>query len=59
LSRGNGSPFLPYLMAGIGYPGLFLVTLFFVWRFLASMNARPAMPLIARNGSNHIAEPAE
>lgn len=35
-----GSAFFPYLLAGIGYPGLFLVTLLFVWRFLRSLDAR-------------------
>jgi len=38
--RVDGDPTLPYLLAGIGYPGLMLVTLLFVWRFLASMEAR-------------------
>lgn len=38
--RVDGDPTLPYLLAGVGYPGLLLVTLFFVWRFLASMEAR-------------------
>ena len=38
--RVDGDPTLPYLLAGIGYPGLLLVTLLFVWRFLASMEAR-------------------
>jgi nitric oxide reductase subunit B len=27
-------------MASIGYPGLFLITLLFVWRFLSSLEAR-------------------
>lgn len=36
----QGSALFPYLMAGIGYPGLLLVTLFFVWRFLSSLEAR-------------------
>jgi nitric oxide reductase subunit B len=27
-------------MASIGYPGLLLVTLLFVWRFLSSLEAR-------------------
>jgi nitric oxide reductase subunit B len=31
---------VPYTLASIGYPGLLLVTLFFVWRFLASLEAR-------------------
>ncbi|GIK97615.1 MAG: hypothetical protein BroJett029_18240 [Alphaproteobacteria bacterium] len=35
-----GDAMLPYLMAGVGYPGLFLVTLLFVWRFLSSLAAR-------------------
>ncbi len=38
--RVHGNPTLPWLLAGIGYPGLFLVTLLFVWRFLASLEAR-------------------
>ncbi len=38
--RVQGDPTIPYVLAGIGYPGLFLVTLLFVWRFLASMEAR-------------------
>lgn len=42
--RVQGDPTLPYLLAGIGYPGLLLVTLLFVWRFLASMEARAALP---------------
>ena len=37
-----GDPTLPYLLAGVGYPGLFLTTLGFVWRFLASLEARAA-----------------
>jgi len=36
----QGDAVLPYLMAGIGYPGLLAVTLFFVWRFLRSLEAR-------------------
>ena len=35
-----GNAMLPYLLAGVGYPGLLLVTLLFVWRFLASLDAR-------------------
>ena len=31
---------LPYVTAGVGYPGLLLTTLFFVWRFLRSLEAR-------------------
>jgi nitric oxide reductase subunit B len=56
---GAGSPFFPYLMAAIGYPGLFLVTLFFVWRFLSSLNARTVVPVSARNSPPLAAEPAE
>jgi nitric oxide reductase subunit B len=35
-----GDPTLPYLLAGVGYPGLFLMTLAFVSRFLASLEER-------------------
>lgn len=38
--RVHGDPTLPYVLAGIGYPGLFLTTILFVWRFIASMEAR-------------------
>jgi len=38
--RVDGDPTLPYLLAGVGYPGLLLVTLLFVWRFLASLETR-------------------
>ncbi|MBL0142493.1 MAG: cbb3-type cytochrome c oxidase subunit I [Betaproteobacteria bacterium] len=41
--RVDGDPTLPYLLAGVGYPGLLLVTLGFVWRFLASMEARASV----------------
>jgi len=41
--RVEGDPTLPYLLAGVGYPGLLLVTLLFVWRFLASMEARASV----------------
>ena len=41
--RVDGDPTLPYLLAGVGYPGLLLVTMLFVWRFLASMEARMAV----------------
>ena len=41
--RVDGDPTLPYLLAGVGYPGLLLVTLGFVWRFLASLGARTAV----------------
>lgn len=38
--RVDGDPSLPYLLAAVGYPGLFLVTLGFVSRFTASLGAR-------------------
>lgn len=34
----------PYLLAGVGYTGLLLITLLFVWRFLASREARTRAP---------------
>jgi nitric oxide reductase subunit B len=40
--RVDGDPSLPYLLAWVGYTGLLLVTLLFVWRFLASMEGRVA-----------------
>ncbi|WP_246120747.1 cbb3-type cytochrome c oxidase subunit I [Luteimonas granuli] len=40
-----GNPTLPYVMASVGYPGLLLVTLLFVWRFLASMESRASEPV--------------
>ena len=36
----SGDAMFPYLMGGVGYSGLFLVTLLFVWRFLSSLEAR-------------------
>ncbi len=39
-SVARGNPTVPYIMAWTGYPGLLLVTLLFVWRFLASLAAR-------------------
>lgn len=39
-----GDATLPYLLASIGYPGLLLVTLLFVWRFLASLGMRVHEP---------------
>ena len=36
----EGSMMLPYLMGGVGYTGLLLVTLGFVMRFLRSLEAR-------------------
>jgi len=40
----NGDPLLPYFMAGVGYTGLLMVTLLFVWRFISSLTARSASP---------------
>ena len=42
----QGSALFPYLMGGIGYPGLLLVTLFFVRRFLRSLEARGRVSLV-------------
>ncbi|MEO7067931.1 MAG: cbb3-type cytochrome c oxidase subunit I, partial [Rhodanobacter sp.] len=38
--RVDGNPTLPYLLAGVGYVGMLSVTIGFVWRFLASLEAR-------------------
>ncbi|MBV2234965.1 MAG: cbb3-type cytochrome c oxidase subunit I [Sterolibacterium sp.] len=48
----SGDPTLPYLLAGLGYPGLLLTTLLLVWRFLASLAARGRLqlPLSAHAG---------
>jgi len=46
----EGSALIPYVMGGVGYPGLLLVTLFFVRRFLRSLEARghaKAAPLVS------------
>lgn len=40
----QGNALFLYLMAAIGYPGLLLVTLFFVWRFVSSLQARSWPP---------------
>lgn len=40
----QGNATFPYLMAGVGYPGLLSVTLLFVWRFLSSLAARSRVP---------------
>jgi nitric oxide reductase subunit B len=45
--RVDGDPSLPYLLAWVGYTGLLLVTLLFVWRFLASMEGRVAEAEVA------------
>lgn len=36
----SGSPIFPDLLSAIDYPGLFVMTLFSVWQFLASLNVR-------------------
>ena len=41
-----GNATLPYVLAGVGYPGLLLVTLLFVWRFLASLESRAREPVV-------------
>lgn len=38
-----GDPTVPYVAAAIGYPGLFLATTLFVWRFIASITVRSAI----------------
>ncbi len=38
--RVEGNPTPPYRLAGVGYTGSLLVTIGFVWRFLASLEAR-------------------
>ncbi|HRO26528.1 MAG TPA: cbb3-type cytochrome c oxidase subunit I, partial [Luteimonas sp.] len=50
-----GDPTLPFVMAWIGYPGLLLVTLLFVWRFLASLESRAGVPVA---GIDILPEPA-
>ncbi len=57
--RVEGDPTLPYLLAGVGYPGLLLVTLAFVWRFLASLEARISTPLATSNASTGIPVPTQ
>ncbi len=42
--RIEGDPSLPYLLSGVGYLGLFLVTLGFVVRFTMSLDARLRAP---------------
>ncbi len=37
-----GDPTIPYTLAGLGYSGLLLVTLCFIWRFQAALEARRA-----------------
>lgn len=52
-----GDPTLPYLLAWIGYPGLLLVTLLFVRRFLASLEARVSNPANATKVALSVLEP--
>lgn len=55
-----GDPTLPYLAAGVGYPGLLIVTLLFVWRFLASLEAREqASEAAMQRGPQPLASPAD
>lgn len=48
--RVDGNPGLPYLLSWVGYAGLLLTTVLFVWRFLASLEGRMA-------GAAHAREP--
>src|SRR3546814_9244356 len=41
-----GDPTLPYVLASTAYPGLLLVTLLFVGRFLASLESRAREPAV-------------
>lgn len=43
----GGDPTIPYTAAAVGYPGLLLTTLLFVWRFLASLEARERASSVA------------
>ena len=49
--RVDGDPTLPYLLASVGYVGMFAVTIGFVWRFLASLEARASAPAAQAVGS--------
>lgn len=42
--RIEGNPYLPYLLSGVGYIGLFGVTLGFIIRFTLSLGARLRLP---------------
>jgi nitric oxide reductase subunit B len=53
-----GDATLPYLLAGVGYPGLLVVTLLFVWRFLSSLEARALEPAPAPEVSQEAIMPA-
>lgn len=49
-----GDPTIPYLVMGIGYVGLMLITLAFASRFLAAFEKRQNMLQILRNTENNI-----
>jgi nitric oxide reductase subunit B len=53
-----GDPHLPYLLAGVGYPGLLLVTLLFVSRFLTSLEARGPAPVADDDQPGGVQAPA-
>lgn len=53
--RVDGDPALPYLLGWVGYVGLLLVTVLFVWRFLASLEGRVAEARKAESVSPAIA----
>tara|TARA_R110002110_G_scaffold147570_3_gene338140 strand:- start:7005 stop:8708 length:1704 start_codon:yes stop_codon:yes gene_type:complete len=55
----GGNPLFPYIMSGVGYPGLLLVTLLFVWRFLGSLTARSDVPVTNTAGGAPLAQPAD
>lgn len=55
----DGSPMFPYLMAAIGYPGLFLVTLMFIRRFLGSLDTLSAVAPTAGADRGPVVVPAE
>jgi nitric oxide reductase subunit B len=54
----EGNPIVPYVLAGVGYPGLLLITLLFVWRFLYSLSARQEQPQAAPELGSLVAVPS-
>ncbi|TAM40363.1 MAG: nitric-oxide reductase [Burkholderiaceae bacterium] len=52
--RAGGDPTLPYLLASVGYVGMFAVTIGFVWRFLVSLEARASAPAAQAVGSGSL-----
>ncbi len=54
-----GDPTLPYVAAAVGYPGLLVTTLLFVWRFLASLEAREQQSEAAMRRQVPVAAPAD